>query len=195
MLRIGLTGGIGSGKSSVAARLAHRGALIIDADQISRDLVRAGQPAVVEIVETFGGGVLLPDGELDRAAMADIVFADADELARLNKIMHPRIAERTTELIAALPQDAVVVYDMPLLVETDAVTGWDAVVVVEAPLEMRLKRLSVDRGMAHQEAISRIAAQASDAERRAIADHVIANSGSLAELHLEVDDIWAKLTA
>ncbi len=193
MVRIALTGGIGAGKSTVARLLADRGAVVIDADAIARDIVEPGQPALAEIREAFGPAIIEPDGRLDRAALAQIVFADADALGKLNAITHPRIAERSAHIIAALPPDAVVVYDMPLLVEQgeSAWRGWDAIVVVDAPEAVRLGRL-IERGVGEEDARRRIASQASREARLAIADHVIDNYGDPASLETQVEALWQR---
>lgn len=190
-MRLALTGGIGSGKTTVARLLAEHGAVVVDADAIAREVVEPGQPALEDIVRAFGSGVLGADGRLDRPALAAIVFSDEDARKRLNAITHPRIAARSAELLGAAPDDAVVVYDMPLLVEQGpaALTGWDAVVVVDAPDEIRLARL-VDRGMEPDDARARIAAQAARDERLAIADHVVDNSGDLDSLRGQIDALW-----
>jgi len=193
MIRVGLTGGIGSGKSTVARLLAEHGALVIDADQIAREVVEPGQPALTEIAERFGPDVITTDGSLDRAALAAIVFADAAALADLNAITHPRIAARTAQLIAAAPDDAVVVYDMPLLVENDLAEGWDHVIVVEADREVRVRRL-IERGLDEADIEARMSRQASDEQRRAVADVVIDNSGDLDSLRAQVDHTWPHLT-
>ena len=193
MIRVGLTGGIGSGKSTVARLLAEHGALVIDADQIAREVVEPGQPALTEIAERFGPDVITTDGSLDRAALAAIVFADAVALADLNAITHPRIAVRTAQLIAAAPDDAVVVYDMPLLVENDLAEGWDHVIVVEADREVRVRRL-IERGLDEADIEARMSRQASDEQRRAVADVVIDNSGDLDSLRAQVDHTWPHLT-
>lgn len=192
-MRVGLTGGIGSGKSAVADRLAQLGAEIIDADQISRDLVRPGNPALAEIETRFGRQVVAEDGSLDRSKLAEIVFGDEDALADLNAIMHPRIAAETAARLAKIPDGAIVVYDMPLLVETGTARQWDKVLVVAAPLEDRLARLVGNRGMDRGHALARIEAQATDAERRAVADIVIDNAGSLADLDEAVTQAWRQL--
>jgi dephospho-CoA kinase len=198
-MRVALTGGIGSGKSSVAARLAAHGAVVVDADAIAREVVEPGTPGLAAVVAEFGAGVLRADGSLDRAEMAAIVFADPERRAALEAIVHPLVGRRSAELIAAAPADAVIVYDVPLLAES-AGTGrdrrgeFDVVVVVEAPVEDRVRRL-VDRGLTAHDARARIAAQATDEQRRAIADHVLDNSGDLEHLHAQVDALWATLTA
>lgn len=191
-IRVGLTGGIGSGKSTVAGMFADRGAVVIDADVIAREVVRPGQPALQEITETFGPDVVSDTGELDRAGLASIVFTDEKALAQLNAITHPRIAARTQELMAAADPDAVVVYDMPLLVENDLTEGWDWVVVVEAPLSQRIDRLR-ERGVGADNMEQRMAAQASDAQRRAVADVVIVNDGDLSDLSARVDVAWRQV--
>jgi len=193
-VKVALTGGIGSGKSTVAALLADRGAVVVDADAIAREIVEPGQPALEEIVKSFGAGVLTPDGRLDRAALAKIVFADAAALARLNAITHPRIAAVSAERLASASAEAVVVYDMPLLVEQGpaALEGWDAIVVVDAPEDLRVARL-VERGLSEEDARARVDAQASRADRLAVADHVLDNGGGLTDLQAQVDDLWTRL--
>jgi dephospho-CoA kinase len=191
VLRIGLTGGIGSGKSTVARLLAHQGAVLVDADRIAREVVEPGTPGLAAVAEAFGDGVLGPDGSLDRAALAAVVFADPDARRRLDGIVHPLVRHRAAELVAAAPDDAVVVQDVPLLVETGQASSFDLVLVVEADLEARLARL-VDRGLAEDDARARIAAQATDEQRRAVADVVLDNSGTQEELAAQVDRFWAE---
>jgi len=192
MLRIGLTGGIGSGKSTAAARFAELGAVVIDADQIAREVVAVGTPGLAEVVDRFGAAVLLPDGSLDRPKLGELVFGDSQALADLNAIVHPLVAERSAELMAAAGPDAVVVYDVPLLVENDLAGNFDVVVVVEAPLAVRLARLA-SRGLAAEEARARIARQADDEQRRAVATVVLDNSGGRAELDEQVEAAWRRL--
>jgi dephospho-CoA kinase len=196
VIRVGLTGGIGSGKSTVSQMLEERGAVVVDGDRIAREIVEPGEPALAAVVERFGEGILLPDGALDRAGLAALVFPDPEALAGLNAIMLPRIAERTKELVEQAERDgvAVLVQDMPLLVETGQHKGFDAVLVVESPREQRLDRL-VGRGLAREDAAARMERQASDEQRRAVADFVIDNSGSQADTEEQVDRIWAALTA
>ncbi len=166
----------------------------MDADAIAREIVEPGQPALDDIVVTFGD-VLQADGRLDRARLAEIVFADDAALARLNAITHPRIAARSAELLAAAPAYAVVVYDMPLLVEQgpDSLVGWDAIFVVDCPDEVRLERL-VQRGLDPQDAQQRMAAQAGREARLAVADVVIDNAGGLAALDSQIDGLWSRLS-
>ena len=194
-MRIALTGGIGSGKSTVSELLRAKGAVVVDADAIAREIVEPGEPALGEIVDAFGPEMIAADGTLHRARLAAVVFADGAALARLNEITHPRIAARSAELLSAAPEGAVVVYDMPLLVEQGprALAGWDAIVVVDAPDEVRLERL-VARGMEREDATRRLEAQVGREERRAVADHVLDNSRDLPSLARQVDDLWALLT-
>lgn len=191
--RIGLTGGIGSGKSTVAARFAELGAVVIDADAIAREVVEPGTPGLAAVIERFGPDLLRADGSLDRPALGRLVFSDERSLADLNAIVHPLVAARTAELMAAAGPDAVIVYDVPLLVENGLAGGFDAVVVVEAPLEVRLSRLE-GRGMDRAEAESRIARQASDEQRRAVATQLLDNSGGREELTRQIDQVWRALT-
>ncbi|MEU6203741.1 dephospho-CoA kinase [Micromonospora musae] len=191
MLMVGLTGGIGSGKSAVARRLAERGAVLIDADRIAREVVAPGTPGLAEIVESFSSRVLAADGSLDRAALGAIVFADEAARRRLEEITHPRVRSRTAELAAAAAPDAIVVNDVPLLVEVGLVPTYHLVVVVETAVPIRLERLARDRGMDRAEAERRIAAQADDARRRAAADALLSNDGSLTDLHAAVDALWS----
>jgi dephospho-CoA kinase len=198
-MRIGLTGGIGAGKSAVSARFAAHGAVVVDADTIAREVVEPGTPGLAAITAEFGRDVLASDGTLDRAALAAIVFADPERRTALEAIVHPLVAQRSGQLIAAAPAQAVVVYDVPLLVELvgrgqRSTDEYDVVVVVEAPEEVRIERL-VARGLPEWDAEARIASQASDEERRALADHVIVNDGSLEELDAQVDALWSTLTA
>lgn len=188
---VGLTGGIGSGKSAVAARLAGLGAVIVDADQLSREVVAPGTEGLAEIVAAFGDRVLGSDGGLDRAALGALVFTDEPGRRALESIIHPRVRTRTAELVAAAPPGAVVVNDVPLLVESGLGPTYHLVVVVQTALSIRLERLTRDRGMAPAEARRRIAAQADDARRRAAADVLLTNDGTRDELHRAVDALWA----
>ena len=191
MLRIGLTGGIGSGKSTVSALLADRGAQVVDADVLAREAVAAGSPGLAAVVDAFGEGVLSADGSLDRPALAAVVFGDPAARATLDGIVHPLVRARAVELITAMPGDAVVVQDIPLLVETSQAAAFDLVLVVEADVEIRVARL-VQRGLAEDDARARIAAQATDEQRRAVADVVLDNSGSPEHLAEQVDRFWAE---
>lgn len=191
MLRVGLTGGIGSGKSTVAGRLAEHGATVIDADRIAREVVEPGTAGLAEVVAEFGAGVLAADGSLDRPALAAVVFGDPAARGRLNAIVHPRIGARTAELTGAAAPDAVVVHDVPLLVENGLAPMYHAVVVVDADVEQRVRRLVADRGMAADDARARVAAQASDEQRRAVADIWLDNTGTPDRVLAEVDALWA----
>ncbi|MGY1642799.1 dephospho-CoA kinase [Geodermatophilus sp. SYSU D00703] len=194
MLRIGLTGGIGSGKSTVAGLLAARGARIVDADRIAREVVAPGSAGLAAVAEAFGPEVLTADGALDRPALAAVVFADPQARARLDGIVHPLVRARAAELVAEAPADAVVVQDVPLLVETGQAASYDLVLVVQADRETRVRRL-VQRGLGAEDARARIAAQATDEQRRAVADVVLDNSGTPEELEAQVDHFWAEHVA
>ncbi|CCH20121.1 Dephospho-CoA kinase [Micromonospora lupini str. Lupac 08] len=190
VLRVGLTGGIGSGKSAVAARLVELGAVLVDADQVAREVVAQGTEGLAEIVATFSEKVLDADGALDRAALGAVVFSDEAARRRLEAITHPRVRARTAELVAAAAPDAIVVNDVPLLVEVGLAPTYHLVVVVQTAVPTRLERLTRDRGMDRAEAERRIAAQADDARRSAAADVVLTNDGSLVALHAAVDALW-----
>ena len=194
VLRIGLTGGIGSGKSTVSALLAARGARVVDADVLAREVVAAGSPGLAAVVEAFGEEVAAPDGSLDRPALAAVVFGDPSARATLDGIVHPLVRARAVDIISAMPDDAVVVQDIPLLVETGQAGSFDLVLVVEADGETRVARL-VQRGLSEDDARARIAAQATDEQRRAVADVVLDNSGTLDELTEQVDRFWAHRVA
>lgn len=191
MLLVGLTGGIGAGKSTVSRELAARGAVVIDADQLAREVVAPGTPGLAAIVEAFGPDVLTAEGSLDRAALGSIVFAADDARTALNAIVHPAVAARFEEEVAAAPADAIVVHDVPLLVENDLGPGYHVVIVAHAPREVRLERLLRDRGMSAEEAGARMAAQADDAARRAAADVWIDNSGDLAATAAQAAELWS----
>jgi dephospho-CoA kinase len=191
VLRIGLTGGIGSGKSTVAGLLAAHGARVVDADRIAREVVEPGTPGLAAVVAEFGEGVLTDDGALDRPALAGVVFGDPAARARLDAVVHPLVRARAAELVAAAPADAVVVQDVPLLVETGQAGSYDLVLVVETDLETRVARL-VERGLTAADARARIASQATDEERRAVADVVLRNDGDRAGLAAAVDRFWAE---
>ena len=192
MLHVGLTGGIGSGKSTVATLLAAHGAVIVDADAIAREVLAPGTTGLAEVVAEFGPEVLAADGSLDRAALGRTVFADPAKLQRLEAITHPRVALESSRRLRAAPAEAVVVYDVPLLVEKGLAAAHDVVVVVEAPLVDRLARLA-DRGVDEATARARLAAQADDDQRRAVADFVVDNSGDFPALERAVGSLWQAL--
>ncbi|MFC5178837.1 dephospho-CoA kinase [Nocardioides taihuensis] len=193
-MRVGLTGGVASGKSSVSAMLAELGAVVIDADQLAREVVAPGTEGLAEVVAAFGPGVLTPEGELDRPALGAIVFADEARRRVLEAIVHPRVRARGAELEAAAPPGALVVHDIPLLAETGQADAFDAVIVVDAPAELQVERMVGQRGMTREDAEARIAAQASREDRRAIATYVIDNTGTLEDLRARVAEIVAELT-
>ena len=193
MLRVGLTGGIGSGKSAVSSRLAERGAVVIDSDVLAREVVAKGTDGLAEVAEAFGDGVLTAEGELDRPAVGRIVFGDEAARRKLEAIIHPRVRARAAEIEAAAPADAVVVHDIPLLVETGQADRFDVVLVVDTPVDVQLERLTSQRGMTEAEAKQRIASQASREDRLAVADLVVDNSGTLADLDRRIDEVWAGL--
>jgi dephospho-CoA kinase len=190
VLRVGLTGGIGSGKSTVARRLVERGAVLVDSDALAREVVAPGTDGLAEVVAAFGDGVLDADGALDRPALASVVFGDRDAREQLNSIIHPRVRRRSDELIGAAPADAVVVQDIPLLVEGRMAPLFPLVVVVHAHAEERVRRLVGQRGMPEADARARIAAQADDDARRAAADVWLDNSGAPGDLEAAVDALW-----
>ena len=189
-LRVGLTGGIGAGKSTVAALLEAHGAVVTSADEISRDVVSPGSDGLAAVVAEFGDGVLTSDGTLDRRALGSLVFADDLSRARLEEILLPLIAAEAWARMEMVPAGRVAVYDVPLLVEGQMQDLFDLVVVVEADLELRLKRLA-ERGMGREEALARMSSQATDDERRAVADIVLSNSGSIDQLSADVDRLWS----
>jgi dephospho-CoA kinase len=191
-MRVGLTGGVGSGKSTVSALLAQHGATVFDADAIAREVVEPGTVGFDAVVAHFGSGVVAADGSLDRAALAALVFNDDEARNALNAIVHPLVGQRFAEQMASAPPDAIVVYDVPLLVEGGLEKGFDIVVVVETDPETRVARLA-GRGMPEQDARARMAAQATDAERRAAAHEVIRNDGTPEALETEVDELWRRL--
>lgn len=194
MTRVGLTGGVGSGKSTVAAMLAARGALVIDADALAREVVAPGSEGLAALVDAFGPGILADDGSLDRPALAEVAFTDERARERLNGITHPRIAARTAELMASAAPGRIVVHDVPLLVELALMPAYDLVVVVDADDATRLRRLE-GRGMSRDEARRRMAAQATRDSRLAAADIVLSNEGDLAGLEQQVDLLWAHLVS
>lgn len=195
MLIVGLTGGIGAGKSEVSRLLVSYGAVLIDADKIAREVVEPGTPGLAAVVDAFGPEILTPEGTLDRPKLGSIVFADADRLATLNSIVHPLVRARSDELQAAAAPDAVVVHDVPLLTENRLAPLYDAVVVVDASPETQLDRLVRLRGMTGSQARARMAAQATREQRRAVADFVIDNDGPLEALEPQVRKVWEELAA
>jgi dephospho-CoA kinase len=190
MLRIGLTGGIGAGKSALSATFAQCGAIIVDGDVIAREVVEPGTEGLASLVEAFGKDILLPDGSLDRPALAAKAFRDDEARSVLNGIVHPLVGRRRSEIIAAVAEDAVVVEDIPLLVESGMAPLFPLVVVVHADVEVRVRRLVEQRGMSEEDARARIAAQADDEQRRAVADVWLDNSGSPGELEQRARDVW-----
>lgn len=194
MTLIGLTGGIGSGKSTIARRLADHGAVIIDADNVAREVVEPGTPALAQIVATFGPHFLTQEGSLNRGALGEIVFSDPHKRQLLNDIVHPAVRERTAELFAQSPEDSIVVYDVPLLVETSNEYRFDAIIVASAPETVRIERLMEHRGMLESEAAARIESQAPEEERLKIANHVIDTSGDISHTYAQVDALWNELT-
>ncbi|MCW2816933.1 MAG: coaE [Nocardioides sp.] len=194
-MRVGLTGGVGSGKSSVAAILRELGATIIDGDVLAREVVEKGTPGLDQVVAAFGTDVLTADGHLDRPKVGAIVFNDAEQRALLESIVHPLVFERYAALEAATGPDDLVVHDIPLLAETGRADGFDAVVVVDVPDETRIERMLRDRGWTREDAESRIASQATREQRLAIATHVIDNAGTREKLRERVEQVFAELTA
>ncbi len=193
-MRVALTGGIASGKSSVAATLRDLGAVVIDADELAREVVASGTPGLEAVVQRFGPGVLTESGELDRPAVASIVFDDEDARRDLEGIIHPLVFEEARRLELQAPQGSLVVHDIPLLAEAGRVEEFDAVLVVDAPVELQVGRMVEQRGWTREEAESRIAAQATREQRREIATHVIDNDGTLEQLEARVRAIHAQLT-
>jgi dephospho-CoA kinase len=196
MYLIGLTGGIASGKSTIARRLAEHGAIIIDADIVSREVVAPGSPALASIALEFGEDMINSEGTLSRAKLGALVFSDAGKLEKLNAIMHPAVKTRSAEVLAkasADNPDSVIVYDVPLLVEADIARNYDEIIVASAPEETRIKRMIQLRGLTDEEAKARIGAQASEAKRLAIADVVIDTGGNLQHTLEQVDALWDRI--
>ena len=193
MLRVGLTGGIGAGKSEVSRRLASYGAVVIDADAVAREVVAPGTPGLAEVVQAFGPEVLRSDGTLDRDRLGELVFADESLRMKLNAITHPRVGERMAELERQAGGAPVIVHDVPLLAENHLAGSFDEVVVVDVPPRIQAERLARERGMSRDQAEARMGAQASREERLAVATIVVDNSGSLAELDREVGELWTEL--
>jgi dephospho-CoA kinase len=188
MLKVALTGGIGSGKSTVADFLDELGAYVIDSDQLARDVVERGTPGYEAVLAAFGDGILT-DGEIDRAKLAEIVFKDAAARATLESIIHPLVRDAAEKMVKSLPADAVVINQIPLLVETDGAKRFDFVITVSADEDIRRRRL-IERGMKEYEITKRLAAQVNDAARETIAHSVVRNNGSIDELHQVVEELW-----
>ncbi|OWA05052.1 dephospho-CoA kinase [Streptomyces sp. CS227] len=195
MLIVGLTGGIGAGKSEVSRLLVEHGAHLVDADRIAREVVEPGTPGLAAVVEAFGESVLAADGSLDRPRLGEIVFADPERRAVLNGIVHPLVGARSAELQSQAPEDGVVVHDVPLLTENGLAELYDLVIVVDVEPETQVERLVRSRGMSEEEARARMAAQAGREERLAVADIVIDNEVSLDALRGRVAEVWAELDA
>lgn len=193
MTRVGLTGGIASGKSTVSGLLTELGAVVVDADAIAREVVAPGTPGLTAVVEAFGPGVLTPAGEMDRVAVGALVFADPEKRRVLEAIIHPLVRARGQELEEAAGPHAVVVHDIPLLVETGQADRFDAVIVVDVPEEVQVERLMALRGMTEADARARIAAQAGREERRSVATYLIENTGTLEDLRRRVEEVYADL--
>ena len=194
-LHVGLTGGIAAGKSAVAAELERCGALLVDSDALARLVLEPGTEGLAAVQEAFGDRVIAADGSLDRAALAAIVFADAGQRERLNRIVHPRVRRMAREIVAQAGPDVIVVQDVPLLVETGQADAFDLVLVVQAPREERIRRMVEDRGMSVEDAEARIAAQATDEQRAAVADVVIVNDGDLERLRKLTRAVWRGMAA
>ena len=192
-VRVGLTGGIASGKSTVSALLAELGAVVIDADVLAREVVARGTPGLAAVEAEFGPDLLTAEGDLDRPAMGALVFGDAGARGRLEAIIHPLVHARAAALEERAPEGAIIVHDIPLLAEGSRAGGFDAVVVVDAPVEVQLARMVDDRGWTSEDAAARIAAQASREDRLAIATHVIDNTGTLEQLRARVEQVHAAL--
>ena len=194
-MRVGLTGGIASGKSTVSSMLEELGATIIDGDRLAREVVDKGTPGLAQVVEAFGPDVLTPEGDLDRPKLGRIVFNDDELRKRLEGIVHPLVFERYAALEASAPKDGLVVHDIPLLAETGRADTFDAVIVVETPAEVQVERMLRDRGWSRADAESRIAAQATPEQRRAIATHLVVNTGTREDLRQRVTEVFEQLTA
>jgi dephospho-CoA kinase len=194
-MRVGLTGGVASGKSTVAAILESLGAVVIDSDQLAREVVEPGTPGLAAVLAEFGDGVTTDGGRLDRPALGAVVFADQDARRRLEEILHPLIRARSAEIEAQAPAGALVVHDIPLLVESGQVGVFDAVIVVDVPVETQVQRMVSDRGMSREEAEARVAAQAGREERLAVATHVIDNTGTREDLRERVTEVFTHVVS
>ncbi|WP_182526417.1 dephospho-CoA kinase [Nocardioides dongkuii] len=195
MTRVGLTGGIASGKSTVSAILEELGAVVIDGDKLAREVVERGTPGLAAVVAEFGEELLTPEGDLDRAALGKVVFADEGRRRALEAIVHPLVFERYAALEASAPEGALVVHDIPLLAESGRADTFDAVLVVDVPVETQVERMVRDRGMDRADAEARVAAQATREQRLAIATYVLDNTGTLEDLRDRVLAVHAELTA
>ena len=194
-MRVGLTGGVASGKSTVAAVLTELGAVVIDADQLAREVVEPGTPGLAAVVEEFGTDLLTADGRLDRAALGAVVFSDEAARRRLEAILHPLIRDRSAELEAAAPAEALVVHDIPLLAESGQADRFEAVIVVDVPVETQVERMVRDRGWTRADAEARVAAQTDREQRRAVATYVVDNTGTLDDLRDRVTEVVALLVS
>ena len=194
-MRVGLTGGVASGKSTVATMLRELGAVVIDADQLARDVVARGTPGLAAVVEEFGDDVLTTEGDLDRPKVAEIVFNDEAARRRLEAIVHPLVFAEIVRLEEEAPDGALLVHDIPLLAESGRADTFDAVLVVDVPVETQLARMLGDRGWTREDAEARIAAQAGREQRRALATHVIDNGGTVADLRVRVQEVFGELTS
>ena len=194
-MRVALTGGVASGKSTVAAMLADLGAVVIDSDQLAREVVEPGTPGLAAVVDAFGPAVLDGDGRLDRAALGTVVFSDEAARRRLEGILHPLIRARSAEIEAAAPAGSLVVHDIPLLVESGQAGLFDAVVVVDVPVQTQVRRMVEDRGWTADDARARVAAQADREERRAVATHLVENTGTRDDLRARVTEVVGSLVS
>jgi dephospho-CoA kinase len=194
-MRVGLTGGIASGKSTVSSILRELGAVVIDADQLAREVVARGTPGLAAVVEAFGPEVLTPEGDLDRPRMGTLVFNDETLRRQLEAIVHPLVFERYAQLEASAPADGIVVHDIPLLVESGRAGEFDAVIVVDAPEQLQVERMIRDRGWTEEDARSRIAAQATREQRRAVATYLVENTGTREDLRQRVTEVFEQLSA
>jgi dephospho-CoA kinase len=194
-MQVALTGGIASGKSTVVAILEELGAVVIDSDTLAREVVEPGTPGLAAVVEEFGEEVLAADGTLDRPALGRVVFADEARRRRLEQILHPLIRERSAAIVAAADRDALVVHDIPLLVESGQADRFDAVVVVDVPVETQVDRMVRDRGWTREDAEARVRAQASRQDRLAVATYVVDNTGTREDLRDRVTEVFKKLVS
>jgi dephospho-CoA kinase len=194
-MRVGLTGGVASGKSTVARILSDLGAVVVDADLLAREVVEAGTPGLAAVEAEFGAGVITDEGTLDRPALGRVVFGDEGARRRLEGILHPLIRARGAEIEAGAGPDAVVVHDIPLLVETGQADAFDAVLVVDLPVETQVERMVADRGMSREDALARVAAQATREDRLAVATHVVQNTGTQEDLRERVTEVFEQLVS